>query len=69
MAKREFLMTEDHESLQERLLAPSMGVLLTIEGTCAGLRAKSDHISSHLPPLYGQQLFTENATEPVVGPF
>ena len=31
MAKREFLMTEDHESLLERLLAPSMGVLLTYE--------------------------------------
>jgi hypothetical protein len=48
-AKRECTMTEDHESLQERLLARSMGVLLTIQGTGAGVRAKSDHISSHLP--------------------
>ena len=28
-----------------------MAVLLTIQGKCAGLRAKSAHISSHLPTM------------------
>jgi hypothetical protein len=35
--------------LLERILSLPLVVLLKIEGKCAGLRAKSVHISGHLP--------------------
>ena len=49
-AKQAYTMIEDQESLPKDLLARLLVGLLTLQGTGAGLGAKSDHISSHVPP-------------------
>jgi len=49
-----YLFTDLNSSISDvkRFSMPSMAVLLTIQGKCAGLRAKTVNVSGHLPPQY-----------------